>query len=370
MRIAIVAPEQIPVPPILGGSVEITILAVAAKLAELRHSVTVISRSHPRYPNHSVVSGVHIHRVQAGSPSNYLARVRRFLAGKEFDVIQIDNRPRFVRAIKQMFPTALVSLFLHSLTFVSPPYADRAAAEAGLRAADIIIANSSSLKSRLGIRFPGVAHKIRKVWLGVDTARFSPADEGKSGRSFTLLFAGRLIPRKGLPVLLQAVKHAQDRVSKPLKVIVAGGSRNGGYVLRMRTLARQKGVSADFLGTVPHSRIHRVFRKADVFVCPSQEHEAFGLVNVEALSSGLPVIASDIGGIGEIVIHNRNGILIRDYRNPRSFAEAIVRVANDSAFLRVLKLQARQDCLNRFNWSATAIRLIRLYESPDSPGES
>lgn len=347
-------------PPILGGSVEITILAVARRLAKY-HSVTVLSRTHARYPKHSVIDRVHIYRVPAGGSMRYLGQVRRFLRGKKYDLIQIDNRPRFVAPIKRLFPKTKVSLFLHSLTFVSPPYASRAAAKLGLRKANLIIANSSSLKQQLSRRFPGVSGKIRKVWLGVDTGRFRPPARPRASENFTILFAGRLIPRKGVPVLLKAVKLAQEHTSNPIKVLIAGGSASGKYAGQMRALAGSLGVSARFLGTVPHRRIHRIYRQADVFICPSQKHEAFGLVNVEAMSSGLPVIASDLGGIKEVVLHNRNGLLVRRYREPKAFADAIVRLMHDENLVHQMKRQARLDCLARFSWSATAQRLSRIY---------
>ncbi|WP_236841207.1 hypothetical protein [Brevibacillus formosus] len=78
MKIVIIAPEQIPVPPILGGSVEITILAIAKELSKW-HSVSIISRAHPRYPKYSVIDGVHIYRVSTGSPTKYLTHVKKIL---------------------------------------------------------------------------------------------------------------------------------------------------------------------------------------------------------------------------------------------------------------------------------------------------
>ncbi|RED87783.1 glycosyltransferase family 4 protein [Cohnella phaseoli] len=362
MRILIVAPEQIPVPPPLGGSVEITILALAKQLAR-KHRVTIVSRAHRRYPRHSVIDGVHIHRVPSGTRETYLSNVKKFIRGKSFDLVQVDNRPRFVGPIKQMSPGTPVSLFLHSLTFVSPPYATRSSAAAGLSQADIVIANSTSLKKQLSARFPGSAGKIRKVWLGVDTLRFTPPGKRNSDRAFTVLFAGRVIPRKGVPVLLKAIKLAQKSARRPIQAIIAGGSPRPGYSQRMRALALKLRVNARFLGTVPHRRIHRVFRKADVFVCPSQKHEAFGLVNVEAMASGVPVIASSNGGIKEIVRHNRNGILVRRYRQPQSFATAIAKLAGNKALRLRMARAARRDSLRQFSWQATAARLGRIYKA-------
>ncbi|WP_276352371.1 glycosyltransferase family 4 protein [Cohnella caldifontis] len=368
MRIAIVAPERNPVPPVLGGSVEIAIWAVAKELAK-RHSVTVYSRRTRRYPAASFDSGVEFVRVSTGSPRTYLENVMREMAGNPFDVVQIDNRPNFVAPIKAQHPLAVVSLFLHSLTYVTPPYGGDSETLAGIDAADLVLVNSHSLHFRLQERFPFASGKIRTVWLGVDTDRFRPAERKKTGRAMTLLFAGRLIPRKGLPVLLKAVKFARAESPRPLHLVIAGGALKKGYSRKLRGLARSLGIRATFLGTVPHRRIHRIYRNADVFVCPSQKHEAFGLVNVEAMSTGLPVIASEIGGIREIVAHDRSGLLVSDYRSPRAFAEAILRLAREPLLLGAMKQEARLDCLNRFSWSATAERLDQIYASPFSPEE-
>jgi spore coat protein SA len=360
MHILIVAPEQIPVPPILGGSVEICILAIAKRLAR-RHRVTVVSRAHPRYPRHSVVEGVHIYRVPSGSPMKYLNHVKSFVKGKRFDVVQVDNRPRFVGPLKQLLRGTPVSLFLHSLTFVGLPFTSRKSAVKDLAKADVIIANSSSLKQQLSTRFPGISSRVRKVWLGVDTNRFSPSGSGKQSKAFRVLFAGRVIPRKGVPVLLNAIKLAQSVVSRPIRVIIVGGSPRSGHLNSMRALSRKLHLNTRFLGTVSHSRIHKLYRQADVFVCPSQQHEAFGLVNVEAMSSGLPVIASSIGGIKEIVRHNKNGILVKDYRRPQAFANAIVQLMNNNELRKRMQRTARQDCLAKFSWGASAKRLSGVY---------
>ncbi|MED1914286.1 glycosyltransferase family 4 protein [Bacillus thuringiensis] len=362
MKIVIIAPEQIPVPPILGGSVEITILAIAKELSKW-HSVSIISRAHSRYPKYSVIDGVHIYRVPTGSPAKYLTHVKKILKKRRFDVLQIDNRPEFVSQIKSMFPKATVSLYLHSLTFVNFPHTSRAETLAGLRKADLIITNSSSLESRLSARFPSMSRKIRVAWLGVDTSRFSPIQKTSDPRAFTILFAGRLIPRKGVPVLLQAVKLVNKQIAQPVKVMIAGGSPTSKYARQLQSLSRKFGIHAKFLGTIPHCRIHRVFRKADLFICPSQKHESFGLVNVEAMSSGLPVVASKNGGIKEVIQHGRSGLLIKQYKNPQAFADAICSLIMNKPLYLKMKQEAREIALEKFSWRATADRLNQIYES-------
>ncbi|TVY09498.1 glycosyltransferase family 4 protein [Paenibacillus cremeus] len=361
MHILMIAPEQIPVPG--GGSVEICMLAIAKRLAR-RHRVTIVSRVSGRLPRKSRFGNLTIVRVGTGSHKTYIASVLSYIRGRHYDAIQVDNRPYYMAKVKRLFPHTPVSLFLHSLTFVPR---SRSIASS-LKSANLIIANSSSLKSNLRGMFPGVAHKIRMVHLGVDASRFKPASgsyraAGKRryglGKSFTVLFAGRVIPRKGVPVLIRAVSKVRRHI--PGAKLVVAGSAKPGYLGQLRAQARRYGVPMKYVGRIPHSRIHRLYRMADCFVCPSQKHEAFGLVNVEAMASGVPVVASNIGGIREIVRHARNGYLVNQYRSSDTFAHYIVKIARSRALAKRLGAEGRRTVLRRFSWSSTAARLVSLY---------
>nr|WP_275691059.1 glycosyltransferase family 4 protein [Paenibacillus aceris] len=177
---------------------------------------------------------------------------------------------------------------------------------------------------------------------------------------FQVLFAGRLIKRKGLKQLINAIYLARKKVPG-LKLLIAGGEQSKGYKAALQRKARRLSVPAKFLGNVPHRNIHEVYGLADCFVCPSQRHEAFGLVNVEAMASGLPVIASANGGIKEIVQHGLNGVLIQDFRNPRAFAREIAAVATRKDWADGLAKQARSDAVEQFSWQATASSLADFY---------
>lgn len=354
MNLLMVAPEQIPVPG--SGSVEISMLAIAKQLA-VNHTVTLISRTGRGLPHVSRLGRLTIVRVRTGSPSRYIASVLRYIGGRRYDLIQVDNRPHYMANIKAAYPHTPVTLFLHSLTFVKPT----ARVNESLGKADLIIANSDSLKSSLAARFPRHAGKIRKVHLGVDTGRFRPAEggAGRSGRKFRVLFAGRVIPRKGVPVLIRAIGLARKEYGAVELTVIGRGQPS--YVRELKRLARAKGVPAKFVGKIPHHAIHRKFRSADLFACPSQEHEAFGLVNVEAMASGLPVIASNIGGIGEIVRHGANGYLVDAFTKPEEHAKWILKLAKDRDLTAKMSRQARKDAVERFSWKQTAGRLMGIY---------
>lgn len=362
MHICIIAPEQFPVPG--DGSVEICIWAIARRLAE-RHAVTIVSRKAPGLPDIAIVERVRIIRLSATTPADYLTSVLDFVQRESFDMIQIDNRPQLMSAVKKQLPYTPVCLFLHSLTFT--PDTDRTAT--ALAKADLIVANSLSLQRRLSHRFPELTKEIHIVMLGADLDRFTPvlASEKQQLRSFyklpdtfTILFIGRLIPRKGVPVLIRAVHHLNK--SLPAHLVIAGKGKPA-YIRQLKLLARRLGVSVTFLGNVPHEDIHTLYQAADCFVCPSQSHESFGLVNVEAMASGIPVIASSNGGIREIIVSGHNGYLVEHYRESLPFTRHLLRIGRSPKLAELIGQQGREDALEAFHWQRTAADLERLYQA-------
>lgn len=368
MNVLIIAPWQNPVPPIVGSSVENCIYQIAKKLAQ-KHSVTILSRKTKHYPSRSQEGNMTIIRVSASGATGYVRAALNHVKGRHFDMIQIDNRPSYAPAVRAFFPYARISVFLHSLTFVSSPMTSRGKASRDLSHANLIVGNSRSLQSNLRSMFPKLAARVRYVHLGANLKQFQPPSAGqraavrrKYGVSerFAIVFAGRLIPRKGIPVLIKAAKIAKKSVPA-VKLVIAGGTEKASYKRHLKQLAEKHGVSTHFLGYVSRSRMHEVYRMGDCMVCPSQKHEAFGLVIVESMACGVPTIGSKIGGIPEIIRNGENGLLVSDYRNPQAFAHAIVKVYKNKTLARKLSRQGRHDAVNKFGWGATASRLEAIY---------
>ncbi|MNO35188.1 Spore coat protein SA [compost metagenome] len=362
MHICIIAPERLPVPG--DGSVEICIWAIARRLAE-NHKVTIVSRRVPGLPNASILEQVRIIRLPASTHVHYRTSVLDYIQNESFDIVQIDNRPHLMSAVKKRFPQLPVFLFLHSLTFT--PDTDKTAK--ALARADLIIANSHSLQRRLTRRFPQLNNEIRIVLLGADLDQFTPvATQDKYHlrrlyrlpKAFTVLFVGRVIPRKGVPVLIRAMYHLNKHL--PAHLVIAGKGK-AAYLRQLKLLARRLGVSVSFLGNVAHEDIHTLYQAADCFVCPSQNHESFGLVNVEAMASGIPVIASSNGGIREIIDSGHNGYLVERYREALPFARNLLRLGRNPELATTIGKQGRADALETFNWQRTATDLEQLYQA-------
>jgi spore coat protein SA len=369
MHILMIAPEQIPVPG--SGSVEICMFSIAKELAK-HHKITLISRRFSGCKHTSRLGKLTIVRVPSGNSSKYISSVLNYIKGKRFDLIQVDNRPYYMAKVKKALPGIPISLFLHSLTFV--PRTEWM--DTSLDKANIIVANSSSLKDNLSQMFPKQKHKIHIVHLGVDVTRFKPATIRQKNRmknkyklqdAFTILFSGRVIPRKGVSELIKSTLLVRNYL--PQAKLVIAGSGKPAYIKKLQLQANKWRVPVIFTGRIAHSKIHKIYRLADCFVCPSQRHEAFGLVNVEAMATGIPVVASDIGGIKEIIKHGENGYLVKNYKSPLEFAQSIIKIGQNNKLAQSFAEQGRLMVVNRFGWQLTANKLLSIYKSSLRPTE-
>lgn len=366
MRLLLIAPEAYPVPSPQGTSVETSIYSIASNLARA-HSVTVVSRSTERFRQSSTREHLRIVRVPGGSRHRYIKGVVRAVAGQSFHHIQVNNRPSFLPIIRKRFPQTPLSIFLHSITFVTPPKTSLRKCRSQLECADLIICNSESLRTRLSELYPSVASRVKIVYLGVSSSTFRPSTPRERAlartkygvrNAFVVLYVGRLIPIKGITVLIKALKLVREKKPNTKLLVVGSGKRS--YVCHLRSLARRLGVPTLFTGVVPRRSLPQLYWAGDCFVCPSQGHEAFGLVVVEALSSGLPVVASANGGITEIVAHNQTGLLVEDYGNPIRFSESILAIATHEALAQNLGKQGRAVVLARFSWRRSSECLQQL----------
>lgn len=361
MKIVLVAPEKLPLPG--NGSVEICILGIAHELAR-RHQVTVVSRQIKGLPALQQIGQITIQRIFASSIVDYTRSVIRLLRTLDVDVIQVDNRPHSMATIKQAFPQTPVILYLHSLTFVQPGPRKLSS----LKKADCIAVNSQSLKRRLSRRFPPVTKRLNVVPLGTDLDRFRPVASNEERlhlrekfgitERFTVLYAGRVIPGKGVDILIRAIALVQKQV--PVQLVIAGKGPPK-YVRSLRKLTQKHNVHAAFLGQMNHEQIDQLYRSVDCLVCPSQNHEAFGLVNVEAMASGIPVIASDNGGIREIIHSGMNGYLISEYKHPQQFASSLRQLATRPDLVQSMGRSGRETASSHFSWSRTALYLEAAY---------
>ncbi|MEX1031290.1 MAG: glycosyltransferase family 4 protein [Paenibacillaceae bacterium] len=374
MKILVIAPEQLPVPAIVGGSVETCIDQVFRRLAARGHRITIISRAHPRLPQTGRSSGGKIHhiRISAKSKARYISQAMRATHSQAYDFIQVENRPTFIQPVRKRFPRTPMILSLHSLTFMSR--LSRHRGNQVLRLVNGVTTVGHFVTSTMKRRFPAYKHKFFTSHQGVNTTLFRPrslAERARLRRQWSvsgttnILFVGRTVPTKGLHTLVKATGRI-PKTRKPLRLIVAGSSWPGKqyqspYIRTIKHLAKELHIRLTFTGYIPPARIHHIYQLADIFVCPTKYREGFGLVNVEAMASGIPVIASRRGGIPEIIQHEHNGLLVADYNNPAAFASAIHRILSNHSFAKRLAINGRRCVKQKFSWGSTAKRLENRY---------
>jgi D-inositol-3-phosphate glycosyltransferase len=201
----------------------------------------------------------------------------------------------------------------------------------------------------------------------VEHAFFAPGDVAGARRAAGLpvdrpviVFVGRIQPLKGPDVAIGA--FAALRHDDAVLVLVGGASGVDGdaEAARARRLVAELGLTdrVRFVDPQPHHLLSSYYRAADVVVVPSRS-ESFGLVALEAAASGVPVVASAVGGLLNVVDHDVTGVLVEG-RDPERFAAAIDDLLDDHERRGALGTAATAKAA-RFTWSLTAARLRRLY---------
>jgi glycosyltransferase involved in cell wall biosynthesis len=182
--------------------------------------------------------------------------------------------------------------------------------------------------------------------------------------SATVLFVGRLVERKGVAHLIEAMGQLQNQRRTQLVIVGEGSERP-----RLEARARELGLAdrVVFRGRVGDAELRRAYETADVFVLPSVldsrgDTEGLGVVLLEAMNYGVPVIASRIGGIVDIVTDNETGVLV-PAGDAIALAGALEKLFADPARARRLGEAGRRRLAEHFSWDAILERYEAVYRS-------
>jgi phosphatidylinositol alpha-mannosyltransferase len=222
---------------------------------------------------------------------------------------------------------------------------------------DIKIAVSEEAKRTNKFYVPGKYYVIPP---GVETRIYTPAgDVDDAMGTNTVLFVGRMDPRKGLDRLIKAFPYVKKRLADARLVVVGQGP----LYKRYARMAAEENISdcVSFEGYA-HSgeEIARYFRSATVYTSPAIGKESFGIVLIEAMASGTPVVASDIMGYKGVIEHGRNGLLV-DTTDRESYAAALVELMNDSKMRRKVIAEGLHDVYTKYSWDVVAGKIEQLY---------
>ncbi len=242
-----------------------------------------------------------------------------------------------------------------------------------LRKSKAIIAMSNLVKNEI-IKYHGIgANKIHVIYSGVNTKLFSPQNRKKYRKKvrenlgiekddITLLFIGNPFSRKGLHYLIESLKYIkQDNC----KLLILGKSLPKDSIEKYLNLAKSlkiKNRESKIIYAGFSKEIHKYFAAGDIFVFPTL-YEPFGLVILEAMSSGLAVITSSPSycGAAEIIENNREGLLLENPRNAKEIAEKINLLLENPYLRKKLARNARKKA-EKFTWKRTAKEFLNVFE--------
>ncbi len=226
-----------------------------------------------------------------------------------------------------------------------------------------IITATRKEKEELVWRFNASPDRITVIPCGVNMELFQPVDKEVARRQLGLgderlvLFVGRIEPLKGIDQLLRAVAYLQNG-RRPRLMIIGGDEHSQDEMERLRWLSGELhiGDSVTFPGLIEQKRLPLFYSAADVCAVPSY-YETFGLVALESLACGTPVVATNVGGFKDIIRQGETGYVLPD-NNPRDLADKIGGLLSRPSVDRQTALSIRAS-VSEFSWSNIARAVAR-----------
>ncbi len=228
-----------------------------------------------------------------------------------------------------------------------------------MRSSDRVTAVSRFLKERAEDTF-GVQQPIEVIYNFVDPGVFSPRKHGRlrlaGPDTRVLMHASNFRAVKNIPLIIQMFAEVRKQLHAKL-VMVGDGPEKAGA----EQLARELGVHRDVLFLGNQDCMEELLPLADVFLLPSSS-ESFGLVALEAMSAEVPVIASNVGGLPEVVEHGFTGFL-HDPGNVAGFVGSALKLLGNESLRRTMGRRGRRVARERFSADEMVARYVRVYES-------
>jgi phosphatidylinositol alpha-mannosyltransferase len=366
MKVALISPYDYSHP----GGVTEHIRHLGFWLRQLGHDVRTFAPSSRRAAEREIPDFYRIGRVFSLPANDSVARitlsfhlarrVAEIMDRERFDVLH------FHEPLMPALPLTLLSMSRapHVATFHAFAksnlgyYYGRPILKGYLKHLDATIAVSPPARDFVRHYFPQLDPRV--VPNGVDTGRFrpglTPIHHLRDG-CVNVLFVGRLEKRKGLRDLLRGYQYLHERVPKT-RLIIAGDGPLRGMVESFVSSRRLENVV--LAGYVPDQVLPRYHASADVFCAPATGRESFGIVLLEAMSAGLPVVATEIPGYLSVVEAGVDSLTVRPKR-PVELGAALTVLARDALLRRRLG-EAAQAKAQRYSWPTVAAKVIEVYQ--------
>jgi phosphatidylinositol alpha-mannosyltransferase len=352
------------------GGVTEHVRHLATTLRERDHQVTVLAPSSKVGDDHGIPGYVRIGRSVPVKSNGSVARialsfhlvrrVRALLDASDFDVVHYHEPlvPSLPITVLRFHDGANVGTFHTQSQRNLGYYYGRPFLGRYFKRLHACIAVSVPARDFVSRYFPG---DYRIVPNGIDTTRFRPENpplpELRTPGMRTLLFVGRMEERKGFGILLEAYAQLRRRRSDVRLVAVGEGPQREGYERQVDSFGIPDVL---FCGRVGNDILPRHYTSADIFCSPATRGESFGIVLLEAMASGVPVLASAIPGFTAVIDGGRDGLLVPP-KQPRVLAQAVEALLNDPALGAELGERGRRTAL-QYDWHRVADSVLDVYE--------
>ncbi|MEM2384012.1 MAG: glycosyltransferase family 4 protein [Candidatus Bathyarchaeia archaeon] len=373
-------------PPRIVGGISRHCEGLTREIAKKGHTVHIFTLEFPGAPSYEEWGGVKIHRVpiELGHP-NFITWVLLFNHFIEKKIADISKHERFnlIHAHDWLVaPASIASKHYLRVPLVLTMHSTEVGRAQGLHSPDSflidgfewwltyeskrVIVTSNAMKSEIKGHFRLPSEKIDVIPNGIDIAKYEVSVDRESvKRRFGIdpserivLFIGRLVPQKGVEYLIMAAPKIIERHPEARIVIIG----NGWIKDNLWNLAHSTGClhKITFLGFLSDQDVIDLTLSSDVLVIPSV-YEPFGIVALEGMAAGIPVVASSVGGLAEIIEHDKTGFLAYK-ENPDSIAWGVNKILSDHGYAHWLVQNAKRKVHEVYSWEAVARRTIEVYE--------
>jgi len=382
MKIAMISWEY---PPRIVGGIARHCEGLADALSNLGHEVHVFTLDFPGAPDYEETKGIRVYRTRSevGHP-NFLTWVLLFnhfiekrLAGVsqivDFDVLHVHDWLTAPSSIafkhfskKPLVFTAHSTEHGRSGLHIPDSFTIDGMEWWATYESNKIIVTSGAMKGEVCGHFHVPDKKVEVIPNAIDLSKYQGSVDrwavrnryGIQPHEKLVLCVGRLVPQKGIEYLLHAVPIL-SRTRPEAKFIIVG---DGWYRDHLEWIANTTGQrwKITFTGFISDGELVALTKTADALVVPSV-YEPFGIVALEGMAAGVPVVASQVGGLTEFIEHDRTGVLVYP-RNPESIAWGIEHVLSNPDHARWLAQNAAGVVQKTYGWEAIAKRTSRVYK--------
>jgi len=361
------------------GGTEIYCFNLSKSLVRYGHELHIFtSKTKPQTPKYQYLEGIHVHRFSAPIVLwniNPVCFMLNKLIKENTDICHVHSHLYFtsnqaiiaklIRKIMEKNPPVI--LHLHggignppdntpSHKKIAKKIYDHTLGKLTLKAADTILSTSQHDAKNVIKQYKINPEKIEVIPNAVNIEDFKPKKKTSSNETFNLLYIGDLELWKGIQYLIKAVEKLThiNEIGKKIKLTIVG---DGALKEKLQKMAKQLPIT--FTGQIPHHQIPELLNKADAFILPSL-WEGLPTTILEAMAAKVPVIATNVGGITEVIKNEETGIIVKP-ADPDSIVKAVTNLINNNNNNMVEK--AYQLVRQKFSLENVAKKINEIYST-------